>query len=217
MNTFRILSCTPFCPQDSLNSSGTWTLQGIGSVPQGCWPMLTPMLPNSCQVGWKAPTTSDAAFDTRAPRHALKSLSSLLRSSVPMLVYFYQKHVINDVRNFVLSISHLIGLVLVSVEDKTAIICYSVCDVIYNNLAVLIYFDQQVPLVYTVLIKASSNEPILNIIGWKYSVLQKPVSPSLSTTIPRSNTLRSFVLHIHPLHGTHTQSMSTFFQGLKIL
>ena len=156
-------------------------------------------------------------FHTGAPGHVLKLLSSLLQSSVPMPVSLYQKHVINDVRNFVLSISHLIALVLVSVEDKKAIICYSVCDVIYNNLAVLISFDQQVPLVYTVLIKASSNEPILNIIGWKYSVLQKPVTPSLSTTIPRSNTLRSFVLHIHPLNGTHTQSMSTFFQGLKMI
>ena len=24
---------------------GTWTQQGVKSVPQGCWPMLTPMLP----------------------------------------------------------------------------------------------------------------------------------------------------------------------------
>ena len=36
-NTFLILSC-------SLNSSGHG-LQGVESVPQGCWPILTPMLP----------------------------------------------------------------------------------------------------------------------------------------------------------------------------
>ena len=34
------------------------------------------------------------------------------------------------------------------------------------------------------------------------------------TTIPRSKALRSFILPIHLLNGTHTQSMS---QGLKIL
>ena len=33
-------------------------------------------------------------------------------------------------------------------------------------------------------------------------------------TIPRSKALQYFVLTIHPLNGTHTQSMS---QGLKIL
>jgi hypothetical protein len=37
-------------------------------------------------------------------------------------------------------------LSLVSVEDKKA----SACDVIYNNLAVINNFDQQVPLVCTV-------------------------------------------------------------------
>ena len=44
-DTFLILSCIPpFCPQNSLHSSEEWTLQGVKSVPQGCWPMLTPML-----------------------------------------------------------------------------------------------------------------------------------------------------------------------------
>ena len=38
-NTFLILSCPTFCPQNSLN------LSGHESVPKGCWPMLTPMLP----------------------------------------------------------------------------------------------------------------------------------------------------------------------------
>ena len=41
-NTFLILSCTPFWPQNSL---GAWILQGDKSVPQGCWPMLIPMFP----------------------------------------------------------------------------------------------------------------------------------------------------------------------------
>ena len=43
-NTFLILSCTPFCPQNSPNSSGHG-LHRVPSIPQGCWPMLTPMLP----------------------------------------------------------------------------------------------------------------------------------------------------------------------------
>jgi hypothetical protein len=37
------------------------------------------------------------------------------------------------------------------------------------------------------------------------------------TTIPRSKTIQYFVLPIHPLHGTHTQSMSHLSQGLKII
>jgi hypothetical protein len=35
------------------------------------------------------------------------------------------------------------------------------------------------------------------------------------TTIPLSKALKSFVLPIHPLNGTHTQSMSQLSQGLK--
>ena len=35
----------PFCPHNSLKSSGSGTLQGVESLPQGFWPMLTPMLP----------------------------------------------------------------------------------------------------------------------------------------------------------------------------
>jgi hypothetical protein len=37
------------------------------------------------------------------------------------------------------------------------------------------------------------------------------------TTIPRSYAFKYFVLSTHPLNGTHTQSMSQLFQGLKIL
>ena len=37
------------------------------------------------------------------------------------------------------------------------------------------------------------------------------------TTIPRSKPLKSFVLPIHPLNGTHTQSMSQLSQDLQIL
>uniref|UniRef100_A0A4W5LEU1 Phospholipid/glycerol acyltransferase domain-containing protein n=1 Tax=Hucho hucho TaxID=62062 RepID=A0A4W5LEU1_9TELE len=43
----------PFCPQNSLNSSGSWTLQGVESVPQGCWPHVdSNASPQLCQVGW---------------------------------------------------------------------------------------------------------------------------------------------------------------------
>jgi hypothetical protein len=37
------------------------------------------------------------------------------------------------------------------------------------------------------------------------------------TIIPHSKTLKYFVLPIHPLNGTHTQSISQLSQGLKIL
>ena len=57
-------------------------------------------------------------FDTEAKRHVSKYLRSLLQSSVSVPLTLYQKHVINDVQNFVLSINHLIGLVLVFVKEK---------------------------------------------------------------------------------------------------
>jgi hypothetical protein len=39
------LSCTPLCPQNSLNSLGHGLKKVVESIPQGCWPMLTQMLP----------------------------------------------------------------------------------------------------------------------------------------------------------------------------
>ena len=73
-----------------------------------------------------------------------------------MTVSLYQNHVINDIQSLFLSNNYLIGLV----EDKKATLRrrYGVWDIIYNNLADLNSFDKQVPLVYTVLLKASSNE-----------------------------------------------------------
>ena len=35
----------PLLPSEQPQFFGAWTLQGVESVPQGCWPMLTPMLP----------------------------------------------------------------------------------------------------------------------------------------------------------------------------
>ena len=69
---------------------------------------------------------------------------------------------------------HLIGLVFVSVEDKNNSLrtCYIVWDIIYNYLAALNYFDQQVPLVYTVLLKASSKLTYFDTIVWKASMHQ---------------------------------------------
>ena len=74
-----------------------------------------------------------------------------------MYVSIYQKHVINDIRSCVLLNNHLIGLA----EDKKATLHtrYRMWDVIYNNLAALNSFDQQVPIV-SVLVKDSSNGPI---------------------------------------------------------
>ena len=45
--TFLILSCTPspLLPWEQPQSIRAWTLQGVESIPQGCWSMLTPMLP----------------------------------------------------------------------------------------------------------------------------------------------------------------------------
>jgi hypothetical protein len=37
------------------------------------------------------------------------------------------------------------------------------------------------------------------------------------TTTPHSKALTAFVMPIHPLNGTHTQSISQLCQGLKIL
>ena len=43
-NTFLILSVQlPFCPQKP-QFVGAWTPQGVESIPQECWPMLTPLL-----------------------------------------------------------------------------------------------------------------------------------------------------------------------------
>jgi hypothetical protein len=40
-------------PSDQLQLIKAWVLQGVESIPQGCWPMLTPMLtPLFCQVDW---------------------------------------------------------------------------------------------------------------------------------------------------------------------
>ena len=47
-NTFLMLSCTPPLQSEQPQFVGAWTLQGVESVPQGCWPMLTPMLPANC-------------------------------------------------------------------------------------------------------------------------------------------------------------------------
>ena len=44
-NNFLILSCTPFSPSKQLQLVEARTLKVVESVPQGCWPMLTPMLP----------------------------------------------------------------------------------------------------------------------------------------------------------------------------
>jgi hypothetical protein len=41
-----MLSCTsPLLPSEQLQFIGAWTLQGGKSIPRGCWPMLTPVLP----------------------------------------------------------------------------------------------------------------------------------------------------------------------------
>ena len=44
----------------------------------------------------------------------------------------------------------------------------------------------------------------------------KPVRLA-DTIVPRSKALKSFVLPIHPLNDTHTQSMSQMSPSLKIL
>jgi hypothetical protein len=103
-------------------------------------------------------TNSDVKFDTGALRHAAKLLSSLIQSSVTMPVPLYQKHMIIDIRSFISPNNHLNGLELVSGKTKSLLCAqYTVWDVIYNHLDALHSFDQQVLLVYTVLIKALIN------------------------------------------------------------
>jgi hypothetical protein len=46
------------------------------------------------------------------------------------------------------------------------------------------------------------------------AVLDKPVRLAPST-IHRSKALQYFILPIHPLNGTHTQTMSQLSQGVK--
>uniref|UniRef100_A0A4W5L8I7 PR domain zinc finger protein 10 n=1 Tax=Hucho hucho TaxID=62062 RepID=A0A4W5L8I7_9TELE len=41
----RNIELHPLLPSEQPQFVGSWTLQGVESVPQGCWPMLTPMLP----------------------------------------------------------------------------------------------------------------------------------------------------------------------------
>ena len=152
----------------------------------------------------------------------------MCRSSV--LLSLYQKNVSNDVRSFVSSNNHLIGFVLVSVEDKKATLCtcYSVWDVIYNNLVALNYFDQQVPLVYTVLIKALSNVPIFDTIGWKAQCFRKlsfPITTSWSALQRCSMNKGMFdgregpstesYSNFHNLHGRCELQAVTTFQVVR--
>ena len=44
-NIYLILSCTHLSTSEKPEFVGTWNLQGVEGVPQGCWPMLTTMLP----------------------------------------------------------------------------------------------------------------------------------------------------------------------------
>jgi hypothetical protein len=76
---------------------------------------------------------------------------------------------------------------LVLVEDKKAILCtrYSMWDIFYNNLSALIYFHQQVALVYTV-DQSQRIEPIFNTICWKDSASGSFVSPSLVKGVNQS-------------------------------
>ena len=42
---FPNIELHPFLPSEQSQNVGAWTLQGVKSVPQRCWPMLTLMLP----------------------------------------------------------------------------------------------------------------------------------------------------------------------------
>ena len=117
-NTFLILSCTPICPQNGL--------QGVKSVPQGCRPMLTSMLPTVVSSWLDVLWVVDQSWYTQETVECVKPSS-------------------------------------VAVLDT---------------------------------LKLVRLEP---------------------TTIPRSTALKYLVLPIHPLNGTHTQSMSQLSRGLKIL
>ena len=44
IETLGTPSFLPFLPSEQLHFIVAWTLQGVESIPQGCWPMLTPMI-----------------------------------------------------------------------------------------------------------------------------------------------------------------------------
>ena len=53
-----------------------WTLQGIKSIPQGCWPMLTPKLLQSCQLDWMS-FGRWTILDTHGKLLSVKNLAAL--------------------------------------------------------------------------------------------------------------------------------------------
>jgi hypothetical protein len=115
----------PYAPR-SASILWTWTLQGVESVPQGCWTMLTPMLP-SVVSGWL-----DVLWVVDPSRYTQQAVERGKPSSVAVL-----------------------GTL-------------------------------------------------------------KPVRLALTTKLC-SKALKSFVLPIYPLNGTHIQSMSQLSQGLTLL
>ena len=51
-NTLLILSCTPFCPQNSLNSSGHGLYKGPTALHRDADPCWLQCFPQFCHIGW---------------------------------------------------------------------------------------------------------------------------------------------------------------------
>jgi hypothetical protein len=51
-NIFLILSCTPFCPQNSLNTLGHWLYNVLKAFHRDAGPYWLQCFPQLCQVDW---------------------------------------------------------------------------------------------------------------------------------------------------------------------
>ena len=79
MNTWLYTECTKhyielhaLFPTEQPQFVRGWTLQGVESVPQGCWPMLTPMLPQLLDgLWWKT------ILDTRGKLLSMKNPAAM--------------------------------------------------------------------------------------------------------------------------------------------
>ena len=78
---FPNIELRPLLPSEHLPFVRAWTLQGVESVPQECWPMLTPMLPTvlcqgNCSAwqiqqrcsSWHTQTGAAGTYCTTIPR-----------------------------------------------------------------------------------------------------------------------------------------------------
>jgi hypothetical protein len=92
-DTFLILSCIfPICPPEQLQLVGVWTLQGVESVPQGCWPIWTPLLPTVVPTWLNVLWVVDHSWYTRETVEHDKSSSVAVFDTNRCQTYPIQRH-----------------------------------------------------------------------------------------------------------------------------